>query len=218
MEHLLTAISSWIEGVIRTGGYPGIIFLMALESACVPLPSEVIMPFAGALTLATVASLDGTTALNINLVALSGTIGCVLGSLLAYYAGMYGGREFIYRYGKYLLLRRKDIDRTEQWFNDKGIITVFVGRLLPVVRTFISLPAGIARMDIRKFVLLSFLGSLPWCYALAWIGVLVRGNIGKIKGVFHGADALVVAVFLVLMVLFVKSHLKSESIESESEI
>lgn len=215
MGHLLSALSSWIEGVIRTGGYPGIVLLMALESACIPLPSEVIMPFAGALTLVTVASLDGTTALNINLVALSGTIGCVLGSLLAYYVGMYGGREFIYRYGRYLLLRKKDVDRSEDWFKRKGIITVFVGRLLPVVRTFISLPAGIARMDIRKFVLLTFLGSLPWCYALAWFGVLVRGNIGKLKGAFHGADAVVVVVFIVLLVLFVKNHLKSESTESE---
>jgi membrane protein DedA with SNARE-associated domain len=158
MEQLLSALSKWIESVITSGGYLSVILLMALESACIPLPSEVIMPFAGALTLGSVAGLH---TMNLHLVALSGALGCALGSAIAYFVGASGGREFIFKYGKYILLRRRDVEKSEAWFRQRGDVTVFIARLLPVVRTFISLPAGIAKMPFGRFLALSFLGSLP---------------------------------------------------------
>ncbi len=210
MAHLLSDLSSWIETMISTGGYLGIIILMAIESACVPLPSEVIMPFAGALTLVQASSRHGIPPLNLYLVALAGAFGCLLGSVVSYVVGAYGGREFIFRWGKYILLRRRDVEQAEKWFDKRGEITVFLARLLPVVRTFISLPAGIARMKFSRFVLLSFLGSLPWCLALAWLGVLVRGHISELKAYFHGADAIIVLIFAVLFILWLKHHLRPE--------
>lgn len=210
MSHLLSALSSWIEAFISSGGYFGIIVLMAIESACVPLPSEVIMPFAGALTLVTASSQAGHQPLNLYLVALAGAFGCLVGSVISYGVGAYGGREFIFRWGKYILLRRKDVEQAERWFSARGEITVFVARLLPVVRTFISLPAGIARMKFTRFALLSFLGSLPWCLALAWLGVLVKGHINELKSYFHGADAVIVLVFIALFIVWLKHHLQPE--------
>ncbi|CEK17625.1 uncharacterized membrane-associated protein [Chthonomonas calidirosea] len=208
--HLLTTVSLWIESVIARGGYGGIVLLMALESACIPLPSEVIMPFAGALTLEWIAAQNHRTTLNLFLVALAGAIGCVLGSALAYGIGATGGREVAFRYGRYVLLRRRDLERAERWFAHQGAIVVFVSRLLPVVRTFISLPAGVARMPFISFLFLTFLGSLPWCLALAWLGVLVGGNLERIKTVFHGADALIVAILLVLLLFWIRHHLQGE--------
>ncbi len=214
MNHLLSALSAWIEHVIRFGGYPGIVLLMTLESACIPLPSEVIMPFAGAITVVSIASAHGTAPLNLHLVAWSGALGCLLGSALAWWVGAKGGREFIYKYGRYILLRKKDVERSEIWFQRRGEATVFLARLLPVVRTFISLPAGIANMNFPRFLLLSFVGSLPWCYALAWLGVLVQGHIRELKVWFHGADALITAAAAVLFVLWLKHHLQPDEEES----
>jgi membrane protein DedA with SNARE-associated domain len=207
MEHVLSALSKWIEGVISAGGYVGVMLLMALESACIPLPSEVIMPFAGALTLG---SLAGSHTLNLHLVALSGAFGCALGSAVAYAVGASGGREFIFKYGKYILLRRKDVERSEAWFSRRGAVAVFIARLLPVVRTFISLPAGIARMPFGRFVALSFFGSVPWCYVLAWFGVKVAGNIDVLKKYFHGADAVIGVVLVAGLGYWIWHHLRPE--------
>jgi len=210
MEHLLSALSNWIESVIRGGGYLSVILLMALESACVPLPSEVIMPFAGALTLGTVAGLH---TLNLHMVALSGAMGCALGSAVAYMVGATGGREFIFKYGKYVLLRRRDVEKSEAWFRHRGDVTVFIARVLPVVRTFISLPAGIAKMPFGRFLALSFLGSVPWCYLLAWIGVTVAGNITVLKRYFHGADAVILVALMILFGIWLRHHLAPEKDE-----
>lgn len=210
LEHLVSAVSLWIEEVIARGGYWGVVGLMALESACIPLPSEVIMPFAGALTLGNIAIRHHSPPLNLHLVALAGALGCALGSALAYLVGATGGREAVLRYGRYVLLRRSDLERAERWFQRLGAPTVFLSRLLPVVRTFISLPAGVARMRFGPFLLLSFLGSWPWCYALAWLGAVVGGNLDKIKEAFHGADVFVVVVLLVLFGLWLKRHLQEE--------
>jgi membrane protein DedA with SNARE-associated domain len=210
VEHLLSALSKWIESVISAGGYVGVLLLMALESACIPLPSEVIMPFAGALTLGSIA---GAHTLNLHLVALSGALGCALGSAVAYFVGASGGREFIFKYGKYILLRRRDVERSEAWFQKRGDATVFIARLLPVVRTFISLPAGIAKMPFGRFLALSFIGSVPWCYFLAWIGIKVAGNIDVLKRYFHGADAVIVVVLLILFGIWLKHHLKPDPTE-----
>ena len=149
--------------VISGGGYLGIVLLMALESACLPLPSEVVMPFAGYLV--------STGRFNLWLVATAGALGCNLGSAAAYFLGSRGGRPFVEKYGRYVLLDRVEIDRVDRFFARFGNSAVFVGRLLPGVRTFIALPAGVARMPLVPFHLLTFLGSWPWCLGLAYVGM-----------------------------------------------
>ncbi|HEY8670753.1 MAG TPA: DedA family protein, partial [Terriglobales bacterium] len=160
-EKILATIFSFITWLIASTGYGGIVILMAIESACIPLPSELIMPFAGYLVY------QGT--MKLLLVATAGAIGCNLGSALAYWVGAHGGRPLVERYGRYVLLSRHDLDRTTHFFQKYGSITVFLARLLPVVRTFIALPAGIARMPLWRFHIYTFLGSWPWCFALAYV-------------------------------------------------
>ncbi|HEY3269536.1 MAG TPA: DedA family protein [Armatimonadota bacterium] len=180
---------------------------MAIESACIPLPSEVIMPFAGALV--------AKGQMNFHLAALAGALGCALGSSVAYWVGAVGGRPMIERYGRYVLLRTKDLDRAERWFNRWGDAAIFWSRLMPVVRTFISLPAGIGRMRFSKFLTLSFLGSVPWCYFLVWVGMTLTKRLGDfervheaITGYFHGADAVIGIAFVVLFAIWLRHHLK----------
>ena len=208
MGHILELIGDWIKGVIGSGGYGAVVVLMAIESACIPLPSEVIMPFAGALTVAGFAA--GRTPMNLWAVALAGAVGCALGSAVAYIVGATGGREFVFKYGKYILLRKRDVEKSEAWFAKSGNATVFIARLLPVVRTFISLPAGIAKMPFVPFLVLSFLGSLPWCYALAYIGAQLQNNMDKLKPYFHGADAIIAVVFIGLFAVWLRHHLKPD--------
>lgn len=211
MEHILSLLGDWIKAVISTGGYLGIILLMALESACIPLPSEVIMPFAGALTLASVAASAGRNApFNFHLVALAGALGCAVGSAIAYAVGASGGREFVFKYGKYILLKRRDVEKSEAWFARQGGTAVFIARLLPVVRTFISLPAGIARMPFQSFLLLSFVGSVPWCYLLAYIGIKFAQHLDDLKKYFHGADAIIGVALLVLFGFWLWHHLRPD--------
>lgn len=212
MKSIIDALGSWISSVIIGGGYIGIILLMAIESACIPLPSELIMPFAGALTLASVAvTLHHHQPLDFHLVSIAGAVGCALGSAIAYAVGAYGGREFVFKYGKYILLKRRDVEKSEVWFEKRGPLAVFIARLLPVVRTFISLPAGIARMPFVPFIVLSFLGSVPWCYFLAWLGIWVGGNLELLKKYFHGVDAIIVGIILVLGILWLRHHLKPDA-------
>ncbi len=208
MEHILTILGTWIKGVINSGGYAGIVLLMAIESACIPLPSEVIMPFAGSLTL--VAFAAPRSPMNIHLVALAGALGCALGSALAYWVGATGGREWILKYGKYILLKRRDVHNAEKWFAKRGPAAVFIARLLPVVRTFISLPAGIAKMPFGYFLFLSFLGSVPWCYFLAHIGIQFASHLEALKKYFHGADIVIGLIILAGAGLWLKHHLKPE--------
>ncbi len=188
MEAILNSLGAWIASVIGSLGYAGIVLCMTIESACIPLPSEVIMPFAGYLV--------SLGRMNLWLAALAGAVGCVVGSLLAYWVGATGGRAFIERYGKWALITMKDVDRSERWFRDHGQIAIFTSRLLPVVRTFISLPAGIARMPLVPFTVLTFAGSFPWCLMLAWVGVKLGNNLEPLRKAFHGADAVIVLAVL----------------------
>src|SRR4030042_438655 len=165
---ILSAIATWIMSVISALGYGGVILLMAIESANIPLPSEIIMPFSGFLV--------AQGQFNLWLVGLAGAIGCVIGSILSYWLGMVGGRPLIEKYGKYILISHHDLDLADSWFQKRGELTVFIGRLLPVIRTFISFPAGIAKMHFWRFVIYSFLGSLPWCLALAYVGQKMGEN------------------------------------------
>ena len=196
--------------VIRTLGYPGIIALMAIESACIPLPSEVIMPFSGALTVAIVASAQTPPMQPFNLlfVALAGAVGCAVGSALAWWVGIIGGRPFVEKYGRYLLIRKRDIQHGDVWFARWGGWAVFISRLLPVVRTFISLPAGVSKMRFAPFIALTFIGSLPWCYFLAWIGMKLGQQWEILKTYFHKADALILAVLLILFIMWLWHHLR----------
>jgi membrane protein DedA with SNARE-associated domain len=178
---------------ISTLGYPGIILLMALESACMPVPSEIVMPFAGYLVYqAEQPGYDGTV-MSLVGVSLAGALGCTIGSILAYAVGKHWGRPLILRYGRYVLIRKKHLDMADAWFEKYGDAATFIARLLPIVRTVISLPAGIARMNFKKFVFYSFVGSLPWTALLAYIGYWLGPSWEDIVEWFHGLDVVVVA-------------------------
>jgi membrane protein DedA with SNARE-associated domain len=202
IANILLLLAGFIKDVISSLGYPGIAVLMGIESACVPLPSEVIMPFAGFLVYSGRFS-------SLAWVATLGAIGCNLGSVLAYEIGAFGGRPLIERWGRYILMSRHDLDASERFFQRFGSVTVFIGRLLPVVRTFIALPAGIARMPRGKFHLYTFVGSWPWCYALAYCGYALGerwDSDPRLKQWLHRFDALIVAVLLIGIIYFVQSH------------
>jgi len=203
LTQLIEYLGGIIVAVISAGGYLGVLLLMAIESACIPLPSEIVMPFAGYLV--------STGQLNLWLVALAGAVGCNLGSTIAYAIGYWGGRPLAERWGRYVLLNPHDIDVAERFFNRFGAATVFVGRLLPVVRTFIALPAGFARMDQWKFQIYSFVGSFIWCLALAYVGQLLGtqwNDNPALKSAFHGADIVIVLLVVAAIAWFVWNHLR----------
>jgi len=198
VEAIITEISRFVVSMISTFGYTGIFLTMAIESACIPLPSEIIMPFAGYLVTTGQFTMLGVT--------LAGAIGNVAGSIVAYYAGVWGGRPLVERYGPYMLVSRKDIEMADRWFAKYGEAAVFFGRMLPIVRTFISLPAGIAGVNIYRFILFTFLGALPWCYLLAYVGVKMGEHWEQLKDYFHQFD-IVIGVGLALAIgYFVWSH------------
>jgi len=159
---LVEQLASLTVDVISAMGYGGIVLLMAIESACIPLPSEIIMPFAGYLVYRGEMTLQGA--------ALAGAVGCLVGSIPAYYLGMLGGRPLIERYGRWVLISRRELDLADRLFQRHGQWVVFAGRLLPMVRTFIAFPAGVARMPMGRFILYTLAGSYPWCLCLAWAG------------------------------------------------
>src|SRR5947199_10526723 len=185
-EKILGALFIFIKTLIAATGYGGIVILMAIESACIPLPSELIMPFAGYLVF------SGT--MKLLWVATAGAIGCNLGSLVAYEIGAYGGRPLVERYGRWVLMGKRELDWADRFFARWGYLAVFVARMLPVVRTFIALPAGIARMPRLKFHVYTFLGSWPWCLGLAWLGMKLGENWPSLGKYFHQFDAVIVAV------------------------
>lgn len=199
---ILEIISLFIIGVISALGLPGIVLLMGIESACIPLPSEVIMPFSGFLV-----SQGRFTLLQ---VSLAGTIGCLLGSIPAYYLGKYGGRPLIEKYGKYVLISRKDLETADRWFTNYGEITIFFARLLPVIRTFIAFPAGVSSMNIPKFSIYTLLGSFPWCLGLAYIGLKLGENWPVIREYFHRFDLLIGLILLAGIIYFIYRHVKSD--------
>ena len=165
---MLAILNDLVTELIGDHGYLAVFLLMVLESACVPVPSEVTMLFGGALASAAFAGAGQD--LDLATVALLGTAGNLVGSWLAYWAGAFGGRPLVHRFGRYLLILPEEVDRAHDWFERRGELTVFVSRLLPVIRTFISLPAGVARMPFWRFTVYTVLGCLPWTFALAWLG------------------------------------------------
>jgi membrane protein DedA with SNARE-associated domain len=201
---IIQALVDFILGWISSWGYPGIFFLMALESACMPVPSEIVMPFAG--YLASQGELD------LWIVILVGSLGCTFGSIIAYVAGYYAGRPLILRYGKYFLITEKHLVQAEDWFRKWGPKATFVARLLPVVRTVISLPAGVAKMDFKKFVLYSFVGSVPWNFMLAYAGYILGAEWETIKGYYREFEY-ALAIVGILVVVFYIYHLRKSSSE-----
>jgi membrane protein DedA with SNARE-associated domain len=203
-ERIITTIASFIIAVISAGGYAGVALLMAIESACIPLPSEIIMPFAGYVL--------ATSTLKLLLVATAGAIGCNLGSIPPYWLGRWGGRAAVDKFGRYILLSRHDLDQAEHFFDKYGAVAVLLGRLLPVVRTFIALPAGIARMSQVRFHVYTFIGSWPWCFVLAYVGTKLGAKWDsdpRFKEIFHRFHLSVEVVLLVAIVWFVWTHWKN---------
>lgn len=200
---ILAAAATFIIGVISAMGYWGVALLMAIESACIPLPSEIIMPFAGYLV--------SIGELNLIGVATAGAIGCNLGSIPAYALGQYGGRPAVLRYGRYVLMSADDLDRAERFFARFGGLAVLIGRLLPVVRTFIAVPAGVARMNHWRFHIYTFVGSWPWCFVLAWLGMKMGENWRDnpaLSNILHRMDFVIVGVGVAAVVWFVWHRLK----------
>jgi len=210
LHNLIAAIGEFIVHFISSAGYPGIMLLMAIESACIPLPSEVIMPFSGYLVY--------TGRFQLLWVATWGAIGCNVGSVLAYEIGCYGGRPLINRWGKLILLNTHDLDRAEHFFKRYGDITVLLARLLPVVRTFIALPAGIAKMPRLRFHIYTFVGSWPWCFLLAYVGMRLGERWEtdlRLKTWFHRFDVIIAAGLLLGIAWFVWSHWKNRVREAQ---
>jgi len=200
IEKIVALLAAWIMGIISSMGYSGIILLMAIESACIPLPSEIIMPFAGFLVF------KGDMLLW--LVALAGAIGCVLGSIPAYYLGMLGGRPLVEKYGKWVLISAKDLNWADQAFAKHGDIIVFIGRLLPAVRTFIAFPAGVARMPMGKFISFTFVGSFIWCYLLTFAGFMMGEHWESLKVYFHQFHYIIAGAGLIFVIWYIRRHFK----------
>jgi membrane protein DedA with SNARE-associated domain len=203
VSKIISALAAFIIAVISKTGYLGVLLLMAIESACIPLPSEVIMPFAGYLVY--------TGRFNLLWAATAGALGCNLGSIVAYEIGRYGGRPLVERYGSYIFMGHHELERAEHFFQRFGAAAVFIGRLLPVIRTFIALPAGIGKMPRVRFHIYTFVGSWPWCFALAWVGMKLGERWDtdpRLKAWFHRLDAVIVLVLLAGITWFVWSHWK----------
>jgi membrane protein DedA with SNARE-associated domain len=188
----------FFEQLYQTIGYLGIAIAMAIESACIPLPSEIILPMAGWMVSRGVFTLIGAT--------IAGTIGCVVGSIVAYGVGYYGGRPLLERYGRYVLISTHDIDTADKWFQRYGEPVIFFSRVLPVIRTFISLPAGIAEMNFPRFVAFTALGSLPWSFALVFVGMKLGDNWPQVRGSLQKFDYLFAALIVAAIAWYIYHH------------
>jgi membrane protein DedA with SNARE-associated domain len=200
-ERILPYLIHFVTQIIGTLGYAGIATLMGIESACIPLPSEIIMPFAGYLVY--------TGRFSLFWAATAGAIGCNLGSVFAYWIGAAGGRPLVERYGRWVLMSHHDLDRMTQFFEKYGTITVLLGRLLPVVRTFIAFPAGVARMPQLRFHIYTFVGSWPWCFGLAYAGMKLGEKWHtdpRFSEAFHRFHLVVELALVAGIIWFVWSH------------
>lgn len=197
---IIDILAQWVIQTIGFVGYFGIFFLMVLESCGIPMPSEVIMPFSGFLVA------DGKMLLV--LIVLAGTFGNLIGSWAAYYIGLKGGRPLLEKYGKYVLISKHDLDLADRWFKKYGEWTVFFGRLLPVIRTYISFPAGVAKMNFKKFTFYTFLGALPWTALFAWLGVKMGDNWSTIREKLHDFDLAMLIIVIAVIGLYIFRHLK----------
>jgi membrane protein DedA with SNARE-associated domain len=201
IDYVISGLGNIALSILAATGYLGIIITMALESACIPLPSEVVMPFSGALAA------EGR--FDFWAVVFCGTIGNLIGSILAWWVGLKGGRPFIERYGRYVLLSEHSLETAERWFSRYGEVTVFFSRMLPIVRTFISLPAGIGKMPFGRFCLFTFIGAIPWNWLLTWIGFKVGAEWDtKYSKYYHDFQIVIAVLIVVGFVWFVVHHFK----------
>jgi membrane protein DedA with SNARE-associated domain len=198
------AILDFINTIYSLMHWPGVVALMAIESACIPLPSELIMPLSGWMLIKE----QSLPAIYSLIAGTYGAIGCTIGSIIAYYVGMLGGRPFLEKYGRYILISRRDLDLADRWFNRSGSWIIFVSRLLPVVRTFISLPAGIAKMNLVKFLIYTFLGSFIWCVGLAYGGYQLGEHWEQIRTVMRPFDIPILILIIAFIAFYIYRHLK----------
>lgn len=198
-----------IEHLYAQVGYLGVLIAMAIESACIPLPSEIIMPLAGWMVYRGV--------FNLWAAVIAGTAGCTLGSIFAYWVGAWGGRPVLARYGRYVLISEHDLETADHWFARYGDAAIFFSRLLPVVRTFISFPAGVTRMNFAKFVLYTTLGSFPWVLGLAYAGKLMGDNWVVVREVLKNFDYPIAAIIVAAVAYYIYRHVKSAAGRQESE-
>ncbi len=197
---LVELLAGFITSVISQIGYVGVFFLMVLESALIPIPSEVIMPFSGFLV--------ATGEFNIFYVLVAGTLGNLVGSVIAYYIGSYVGRSLILKYGKYIFIDERHLTLADKWFKKFGDKIIFVSRNLPAVRTYISLPAGVTKMNLVRFSIYTFIGSIPWNFALLYAGVLMGKNWETILRYTMFLDIIVVVAVLTFLIWFLKKRIK----------
>jgi membrane protein DedA with SNARE-associated domain len=205
----MLGIETWfleiITKVYDVMGWPGVVFLMGIESAAIPFPSELIMPLAGWLLI----EAKGDSAWMLGMAAFYGALGNLLGSLVAYWLGYKGGRPLLNKYGKYVLVTRHEVDQAEEWFQRYGDLAVFASRMLPVVRTFISIPAGIARMNIWKFSFYTFVGSYPWSLGLAYGGYKLGENWEDLRQVMRPFDFPIAGIIAVAVAWFIYRRIKT---------
>ena len=194
-----------MENFISSWGYIAVFVLMVAESACIPVPSELIMTFAGVLA--------ATGKLNLALVILMGAVGNIFGAYIAWAVGRTGGRALVIRYGKYVFLRVHDLERAERWFAKRGQAAVFFGRLLPVVRTFISLPAGVAEMEPIRFGIYTFLGSVPFVGVLAVVGYAVGSNYHAFVKDVQDFGYLIAVVLIIGIAAFIYRRIRTNAPE-----
>jgi len=193
-----------LENLLQSIGWAGIVVAMAIESACIPLPSEVTMPLAGWMLI----QARGLSVWHTLWAGFYGGLGCTIGSVITYWLGALGGRPLIERYGRYVLISKHDMELADRWFEKYGDHTAFFSRLLPIVRTFISLPAGVARMNFGKFTLLTFIGSFIWCIALGGAGYFFGEHWREVRELMRPFDIPIAIILLALVALFFYRHLK----------
>src|SRR3989338_191627 len=204
MVELISYVSEWALEVINTTGYTGVFILSALESAAIPIPSEVVIPFSGFLVASGKFSILG--------VVIVSTVANLVGSLILFLMGRSGGRWVLENYGKYIFIHKRDLDTADRWFVKHGSVAVFWGRMLPVVRTFISLPAGVAKMNLGRFSLLTFLGALPWNLFLTLVGLKAGENWNILHNYFRKADVLIVGLILIFIIWYIWKHIKKKHV------
>lgn len=203
MTTILAFISSLIVKIISTLGYAGVAFLMALQTIAIPIPSEIILPFAGYLAFA--------GRFNLWLVALVGALGSCVGATVAYYIGKKGGRPLVEKYGKYILLSQHDLAVTENFFSRHGSKAAFFGMMLPVFRSFIAFPAGLARVQLKKFLIYVFLGSFVWSLLLAYLGMKLGENWDTLRERFKSFDNAIIGLIILAGAWWVYRHFKNRS-------
>lgn len=201
IDSAIGAVINTIQHIIGNFGPLGVSLLMAIESCNIPLPSEAILPFAGLLVKQGYFSIHAA--------AFAGAFGCLLGSIPSYMIGYYGGRPFVEKYGKWFLISKKDLEMADKWEQKYGNLAFFLCRMIPVVRTFISLPAGILKADLKQFTFYTFLGSLLWSYPLIYVGMKLGEHAEELKAIWHKFDLVIILAIGVLFILHLRNHFKN---------